>query len=77
MSRSSGFSSSIALTVRGSSAMPQMGHEPGLGLIISGCIEQVYSVCVAASGVSRSSAMPQLGQGPGLSVRTSGHMGHT
>src|SRR5215471_10808410 len=29
MLRSSGFSSSFAATVRGSSAMPQIGHEPG------------------------------------------------
>ena len=31
MSRSSGFSSMAAVTVRGSRAMPQIGQEPGLG----------------------------------------------
>src|ERR1700680_4061862 len=77
MSRSSGFSSSAAVTVPGSRAMPQMGHDPGPGRTISGCIGHVYSVRVAANGISGSSAMPQLGQGPGLLARTSGHMGHT
>ena len=77
MSRSSGFSSCVAVTVRGSSAMPQMGHDPGPGRMISGCIGQVYSVRVAAGGVSGSSAMPQVGQGPGLGCRTWGHIGQT
>ena len=77
MSRSSGFSSAPAVTVRGSSAMPQMGHEPGLGRTISGCIGQVYSVRVEATGTSGSRAMPQEGHAPGLASRTSGHMGQT
>jgi len=77
MSRNSGFSSSIAVTVRGSSAMPQIGHDPGPGLIISGCMGHVYSVRVAANGVSGSSAIPQLGHGPGLLERTWGHIGQT
>ena len=77
MSRSSGFSSCTAVTVRGSRAMPQMGHDPGSGRTISGCMGQVYSVRVEARGTSGSSAMPQEGQAPGLGSRTSGHMGQT
>ena len=77
MSRSSGFSSCAAVTVRGSSAMPQMGQCPGSGRTISGCMGQVYSVRVEASGTSGSRAMPQEGQAPGLVSRTSGHMGQT
>ena len=50
MSRSSGFSSAAAVTVRGSSAMPQIGHDPGSGRTISGCIGQVYSVRAGGSG---------------------------
>jgi hypothetical protein len=72
-----GISSSSAVTVRGSSAMPQMGHEPGSERTISGCMGQVYSVRVGATGTSGSSAMPQEGQGPGLLAWTSGHMGQT
>ena len=75
MSPNSGFSSR-APTVRGSSAMPQIGHAPGSARTISGCIGQVYSG-VKARGMSGSSAMPQDGQAPGLVSRTSGHMGQT
>ncbi len=77
MSRSSGFSSCTAVTVRGSRTIPQMGHEPGPGRTISGCMGQVYSVRVEAMGTSGSRAMPQEGQAPGLVWRTSGHMGQT
>jgi hypothetical protein len=78
MSRSSGFSSPDAVTVRGSSAMPQIGHEPGPGRTISGCMGQVYSVRLGnAAGTSDSRAIPQDGHGPGLVARTSGHIGHT
>jgi hypothetical protein len=45
--------------------------------MISGCIGQVYSVRVAAGGISGSSAMPQVGQGPALLARTLGHIGQT
>ena len=76
MLRSSGLSSAAAATVRGSSAMPQMGHEPGSGRTISGCMGQVYSVRGADTN-SGSRAMPQEGQAPGLDSRTSGHMGQT
>ena len=40
---SSGFVSSSALTSIGSSAIPQIGHDPGSFRTISGCIGQVYS----------------------------------
>ena len=77
MSRSSGFASST-VTVRGSSAMPQIGQLPGPARTISGCIGQVYSVLVAGrAGDSGSSAIPHLGQGPGPICRTSGHIGQT
>ncbi len=73
MLRNSESSSSCAMPTmaRGSKAMPQMGQVPGLSLLISGCIGQVYST---ASG---SRAMPHLGQAPGLLSRTSGSMGQT
>src|ERR1019366_103434 len=77
MSRSSGLSSAT-VTVRGSSAMPQIGQLPGSARTISGCIGQVYSRLVAGSaGDSGSSAIPHLGQGPGPTCRTSGHIGQT
>ena len=77
IARNSGFSSAAVATLRGSSAMPQMGHDPGSPRTISGCIGQVYSVRVGASGSSGSRAMPQEGHAPGLLSRTSGHMGQT
>src|SRR5260221_11610238 len=42
MSTSSGFSTASAVTVTGSSAMPQMGQLPGPGRMTWGCIGQVY-----------------------------------
>src|ERR1700733_4332640 len=77
MSRSSGFSSGAALTVRGSSAMPQIGQEPGPGRTISGCMGQVYSVRADTDGISGSSDIPQEGHAPALLSRTSGHIGQT
>src|SRR5215469_12020464 len=74
ISRNSGFSFCREVKVRDSSAMPQMGHDPGWDRTISGCIGQVYSV-PAVAGNSGSNAMPQDGQAPGLDSRTSGHMG--
>ena len=50
MSVSSGLSSSSAVTVTGSSAMPQIGHEPGPHCRTSGCIGHVYSTSVRAGG---------------------------
>ena len=43
MSASSGLGPVSAVTVTGSSAIPQIGHEPGPGRRISGCIGQVHS----------------------------------
>ncbi len=64
------------VTVRGSSAMPQIGQEPGPSRTICGCIGQVYSVrSVGAEGSVASSAMPHLGHGPGFPESTSGCMG--
>ena len=77
MSRNSGFSSWVAVTVRGSRAMPQMGQEPGPARTISGCMGQVYSVRLAGSENSGSRAMPQEGQAPGRDSRTFGHIGQT
>jgi len=69
MSRSSGFASSLAVTVRGSSAMPQIGQFPGSARTISGCIGHVYSVLLAASaGDSGSSAIPHLDTAPAQSA---------
>lgn len=76
MSTSSGFTSS-AVTVRGSSAIPQMGQLPGSDRTISGCIGQVHSVRVAATAaVTGSSAIPHVVHVPGPICRTSGSMGH-
>src|ERR1035437_2504860 len=75
ISVSSGLVSS-AVTCRGSSAMPQMGQEPGASRTISGCIGQVYSVpFVSGLTVAGSSAMPHFGQLPGPGCLTSGCMG--
>ena len=76
MCSSSGFPSSSE-TVRGSSAMPQMGQKPGSLRTICGCIGQVHSSRVAGAGVASSSAIPHFGHGPGVSASTSGSMGHT
>jgi hypothetical protein len=43
MSASSGLGPVSAVTVTGSSAIPQIGQEPGPGCRTSGCIGQVYS----------------------------------
>src|ERR1035437_11090391 len=75
ISASSGLESS-AVTSRGSSAMPHMGHEPGASRTISGCIGQVYSVpFVGGFTVAGSSAMPHFGQLPGPGCLISGCMG--
>jgi len=57
--------------------MPQIGQAPGAERTISGCMGQVYSTRVCATGTSGSRAMPQEGQAPGLLSRTSGHIGQT
>ena len=75
MSSSSGLRSST-LTTLGSSAMPQIGQEPGSSRTISGCMGQVHSVRVGAAASTGSSAMPHFGQLPGPICRTSGSIGH-
>ena len=62
--------------VRGSRAMPQIGHEPGSSRTISGCIGQVHSVLVTGEKSTGSSAIPHFGHAPGPFWRTSGSMGH-
>ena len=76
MLRSSASSSSgaPAAVMRASSAMPQIGHDPGLSETTSGCIGQTYSVFAAARN-SGSSAIPHLGHDPGFVETTSGSMG--
>ncbi len=63
------------VTVRGSSAMPQIGQAPGALRMTSACIGHTYSVRVAATGTAGSSAIPQTGQDPGWSCETSASMG--
>ena len=73
---SSGFSSSATIAVRGSSAIPQIGHEPGSARTISGCIGHVYSIRVAETiGTDGSSAIPHFGHAPEWSCCTSGSIG--
>ena len=76
MLRNSVSFSSPAFTAlrRGSRAMPQIGHDPGVSEMISGCIGQTYSVFAPVTGCC-SRAIPHLGQGPGLSEMTSGSIG--
>ncbi len=70
------FSSSSAVTVLGSRAMPHLGQLPGSSRTISGCIGHVYSTRFAGpGGLCGSRAIPQSGQSPGPSWRTSGCMG--
>ena len=70
MSSSSG---APAAVVRGSRAMPQMGHGPGLSETTSGCIGQTYSVFALTSSGSR--AIPHLRHEPGLLEVTPGSIG--
>src|SRR6516162_6378426 len=78
MSTSSGLVSSCKVTILGSSAMPQIGQEPGSGRTISGCMGQTYSVLTeGAAGAAGSRAIPHLGHGPGCTERTSGSIGQT
>src|SRR5258707_15576969 len=76
ISTSSWFSSWSRETVRGSSAIPQIGQEPGASRIICGCIGQVYSIfSFGAVTVTGSSAIPHFGHEPGFGARTSGCIG--
>ncbi|MCY1379223.1 hypothetical protein D9M69_669210 [compost metagenome] len=51
-STSSGLGPSSAEGIIGSSAMPQIGQEPGLSRMISGCIGQVYCEPLGATGAA-------------------------
>ena len=55
MSMSSALGPVSAVTRTGSSAIPQMGHDPGPGCRISGCIGHVYSA-TSPSGAEDSAA---------------------
>ncbi len=55
MSASSGLAPLSAVTISGSSAMPQMGHEPGPSWRISGCMGQV-KIVPAGAAMRRSAA---------------------
>ena len=75
MPRSSAFSST-PVSVRGSSAIPQIGQLPGAGRTICGCIGQTYSIVRGgAAAAAGSSAMPHFGQLPGPGCRISGCIG--
>ncbi len=50
MSMSSGFGAASSVTVRGSSAMPQIGHAPGASRTTSRCMGQTYSTLPADCG---------------------------
>src|SRR5579871_5953442 len=68
---------SVPVISRGSSAIPQIGQEPGSDRTISGCIGQVYSVLAGpAEIVVGSRAIPHVGQLPGPPCFTSGCIGH-
>jgi hypothetical protein len=67
---SSGSGPSTAPTVRGSSAIPQIGQDPGASRTISGCIGQVHSGR-GPDATTGSSLMPHFEQLPGLRWRTS------
>ena len=77
MSLSSGLTGSSSETVRGSSAMPQIGQVPGASRTIWGCIGQTHSTLLTAAGAFLSSAMPHFGQAPARSDCTSGSIGQT
>jgi hypothetical protein len=48
ISASSGFGPEYAVTITGSSAIPQIGHDPGPGRRICGCIGHVHSTVPSA-----------------------------
>src|ERR1700693_4199879 len=52
MSCNAGLASEAAVMARGSRVMPQMGHEPGAGRTISGCMGQALFARVEAMGVA-------------------------
>src|ERR1700682_1490170 len=54
MFTNSGFFSSSKVTVLGSNAIPQIGHEPGLSRTIRGCMGHVNSVFVVCATTTAS-----------------------
>jgi hypothetical protein len=58
MSRSSSLGAVSALIITGSNAIPQIGHEPGPGCRISGCIGQVYSATAPTGGAGTCAVPP-------------------
>src|SRR5437764_1104287 len=56
ISTSSGFFPSARVTVRGSSAIPQIGQEPGASRTISGCMGQVYVTVLVPRAVATGSS---------------------
>src|SRR6266702_11203 len=76
MPTNSGFAES-ADTLRGSSAIPQIGQLPGLSRTICGCMGHVYSIFVTAVVRDADSRpMPHFGHEPDFGCRTSGCIGH-
>ena len=65
MSASSGLGPVSAVTVTGSSAIPQIGQEPGPGRRISGCIGQVHSTDLpgAAAAAAPAGALAGVASG--------------
>jgi hypothetical protein len=59
MDRSSGSSTSSSDTVRGSSAIPQMGHDPGPSRTISGCMGHVQLRGAAAEPAAATAPCPR------------------
>src|SRR5205814_10366975 len=65
------------VTEPGSRCIPHVGQLPHPERTICGCLGQVYSTRLEATGISGSSAIPQRGPGPGFATSTSGHSGQT
>ena len=72
MSTSSGLGGSSNDTVRGSSAIPQIGHAPGTSLTISGCIGHVK---LAPSGTGAAGASPAFRNEFGSALKRSRQLG--
>ncbi len=57
-----GFPRASAVGMRGSSAIPQIGHAPGRSRIICGCMGQVYSTFALAGIAFAGAAEPDAGE---------------
>ena len=60
MSTSSGLGPVSAVTITGSRVIPQIGHTPGPGRRISGCIGHVYSTASTVSSVEADRSAVEL-----------------